>query len=85
MVGRTCPHCSEDQVTNRREFRRVYNWRAIVRDAGRQLRDELAGHGVDPRPAEDGQAMVKRWLRGDGEGPDGLCANCHRPVGRVGR
>lgn len=85
MVGRKCPHCGEDQVTNRREFRRVYNWRAIIRDAGRQLRDDLAGRGVDPQPAEDGEDMVKRWLRGDADGPGSLCANCHTPVGRVGR
>jgi hypothetical protein len=85
MVGRTCPHCGDDQVTTREEFRRIYNWRAIVRDAGRQLWDALAGHGVDPRPAEDGRDMVKRWLAGEADGPDALCANCYQPVGRVAR
>lgn len=85
MPGYTCPHCGDDQVTNRSEFRRVYNWRAIVRDTGHRLRDELAGHGVDPRPANDGRHLVERWLRGETAGLEWLCAACHRPVGEVVR
>ncbi|MFB6163015.1 MAG: hypothetical protein ABEJ86_06220 [Halococcoides sp.] len=88
MTGWPCPECGVEDICSRREFREVYNYRAVVRENPRAFVRRLEAYGVAVRPGESAEDAAIRWVeKGVEGGPELICAYCATPFSRqeVGR
>jgi hypothetical protein len=75
-----CPECSEASIVHvTHEFAQVYpRWAQFVSFGS--LARALRAYGVEPRPSETGEELVRRWVGGDvDDGPVYLCTGCETP------